>query len=407
MEVNKDNTVDKAINRESFVFRWRQENFDIKNWELLDWLNKTLLRDLDVVVSRNWEKFEISIDENWTAFLRKADNADRMVEFTETMIDNYKVVKREAESGSKWIWYLATKTWDYLQKRRVVWLAIKYPRRFIKSIENTTSEVKSFFQSPENPNIQKINKYNFIFREKTLGNNPQDIVKLKKAAKKWLKSTFNIWVSPNVEFSYNNRKTCKDIRRTGVLDGDLIVDQNWKEFVAKSEWWKMFLYWISTEKLWKRIEFTDNKINDYRVVKREWKRTLWYSRGRIADFSANNIPLANIAILGWRDAVNTVNKKLWKNKFEETKRNNKIESDLNKVESFDDLYSEIDKLKKIKCESIWETYSPEQLKVIIEKVRIWDLDIKKIPEELWLRDKVEELAKAEKNKKNSNKKIIV
>lgn len=169
----------------------------------------------------------------------------------------------------------------------------------------------------------------------------------------------------------------------------------------------MFLYWISTEKLWKRIEFTDNKINDYRVVKREWKRTLWYSRGRIADFSANNIPLANIAILGWRDAVNTVNKKLWKNKFEETKRNNKIESDLNKVESFDDLYSEIDKLKKIKCESIWETYSPEQLKVIIEKVRIWDLDIKKIPEELWLRDKVEELAKAEKNKKNSNKKIIV
>jgi len=56
---------------------------------------------------------------------------------------------------------------------------------FIKTLENTNSRARSFFEVPSNPDIIKINKYDYIFRERTLGNNPQDLLlhpkqKLKK-----------------------------------------------------------------------------------------------------------------------------------------------------------------------------------------------------------------------------------
>ena len=403
--VESDASVPKSINRESFVLRGKKEIFDIKNRKLLDSMNKTLIRDGDTLVSRRWEKFEISIDEKGKAYLVNRNKITERVEFTDTMLDNYKVVKRATETGKKGLWYLGTRSLDFLQKRRVVWLAIKYPRKFIKSVNTIAAEAKSFYGPSEGFNDVKINKYNFIFREETLGNNPENLLvfRKKQLLSKWIKSVLNLWASPNAEFSYYNRRSCKGINRTGVRENDLVVGQDGKEYVARIAWWKVLLEWITSETIGTSINLMEDKLNEYRVVKREWKRNLRYINGRIQDFSANNIPFSNLAIFGERDIGRGGNRALRKiglknNKFEESTNNGKEEEKqrrqketrVSKSETFSDLYKNVDKIWEINIAS-WEKLDAKTLKKLIENVKNGTENLWTLPTELWIRVKVEKL----------------
>jgi hypothetical protein len=373
-----------------------------------------LIRSWDIVISRKWETFKILMDNKGDAFLVDPNNipenltklTGEWLRFTTAMLENYKVVVRNLNTWEKTGWYRTTKKLDKLQNRRIPTLIVKYPRRFFKVIKNTIAEINSFSEPSDNPQYRKIDKYNFIFREETLGNNPQNILKPGSLIKKWILSTFD--VSPNVSFSKFNWKTCPSIKNTGIENWDIIVNKKWEEFIAIKEWSKIYLRCLDKSKLGKKSDLADFKRDDLKVVKREGKRDFTYIANRIVDLGINNIPLSNITVW-WlkRRPINPIRRSLWKNKLEINQQKDNFLSKLDQIQSFDNLYSEIDKVKKIKCEPIWETYSPKQLKNIIEKVRIGDLDIMKIPEELWLRDKVEELAKKEKDKKNSNKKITV
>jgi hypothetical protein len=285
-----------------FVFTLFNHKFSFWNRDLIPWLNKTLIMNQDIVVSRKWEKFQISVDKDWKAFLVKQNDIKSKVEFTETMIDNYKVLKRSVNSKNHRLNWRKKWLMDMPQKIPIIWLAIKYPRKFIKLASNFVSEVKSFSNSSKTTYEKKINKYNFVFREKTLWNNPHNLLKHPKTTIwKWIKSVLNLHnESNNPTFSKLNRSMCENLKWTDVKKWDLIVDQNWKEFIAiSSKPNEAIISWISNDgNFWKETMITENNMKEYRVVKREWKRNLLYVGGRVLDWTANNVPLTNL-VIGW------------------------------------------------------------------------------------------------------------
>ena len=408
IDINNDPSIPKRINRESFILWSKGEKFNYENWKLLDKLETTSIRNWDVVVSRRWEKFEITV-KDWKAFLINKSNIEKEVEFTESMINNYKIVKRYATwNETRWVWYYTTKTLDFLQWWPIVWLSIKYPRKFIKLWENTIKEFQSFFRESTNPDIIKINEYNYIFRKETLWNNPQNIIKLKQNLKAWAKTVLNVSTPSSPEFSSMNRRTLKDIRRTGVKDGDLIVDKNWNEFVSEIRWKDVVLKDITLDKLWNESIMRIWDIGDYRVVRREWARNLWYINGRIVDNIANNVPLAKYPIWATRWTKNVSNKLFWKNKFKENKQENEPnqqpENQANNQDNINETNKQINYLENqfIEMQKQFDSKknkSPDDIKTFEQNMDAYNQKIEVLKAEAKLKKEAEEKLKKEAEEK--------